>query len=331
MTVKTVAVLADEWGDLPWKKFQKNLYKLQHRIYKATKNGDNSSAKRLQSLLIGSKSAKLMALRQVFQLNRHKKILGIDGMGSFNFEQCLELSEQIFHMKEWKHRRLSKVFLFKDFGEKKSLGISTIRYRAMQYLIKYALDPVYEALASDSSYDFRPTYSTWEVQDKIFQNLKSSSKGYKKSILKLHIENCQNKVDHKKLLFFILLPGTAKKFIRSSLKYGILHENDKSLIRMPQESILSALLCNIALHGMENLNNECAYRSERQQKGLKGLRYANNMLYIVDEKENWKVLQKKIDRFQFSRGLRISKVKTTFSSSQDGADFLGWHFKVKAK
>nr|BDA98640.1 group II intron reverse transcriptase/maturase [Rhodomonas sp. NIES-1730] len=327
MTVKTVTVLADEWRDLPWKKFQKNLYKLQHRIYKATKNGDTSSVKRLQSLLIGSKGAKLLALRHI-SLNRDKKILGINDIGSFYLKQCLELSEQIFHMKEWKHKKLSKVSLFKDFGEKKCVGISNIKYRAMQYLIKYALEPVYKALASDGSYDFRPAYSTWEVQNKIFQNLKSSSKGYKKSILKLHIENCLNKIDHKKLLFFILLPGSAKKFIRSSLKYGILNENDKSLIRMPQESVLSALLYNIALHGIEDLNNECTYRSEQQRKGV---RYANNMLYIVDEKENWKVLLKKIDKFLFFRGLRISKVKTTFSSSQYGVDFLGWHFKVKAK
>jgi D-amino-acid dehydrogenase len=38
MTVKTPKVYAEEWDNLPWRKFQANLDRLQHRIYKAAKN-----------------------------------------------------------------------------------------------------------------------------------------------------------------------------------------------------------------------------------------------------------------------------------------------------
>ena len=154
MTVKENSTYADEWKNLPWKQFQKNLFRLQHRIYKAAKEKDYNSVKRLQSLLLGSKGSKYLAVREVTQ---HRP------------KNRFQLVNELNSMKEWKHRK----------GKQISQGIPNIRiFSAMQCLVKYALEPVYESYASDGSYEFRPK----DVQNFLFQNLKSNCNGYKKNI-----------------------------------------------------------------------------------------------------------------------------------------------------
>ncbi|NJL09232.1 MAG: hypothetical protein HC908_00375 [Calothrix sp. SM1_7_51] len=61
------------WKKLPWKKFQKNLFRLQCRIYKAARTGNRKLVLRLQKLILRSQSARMLAIRQVTQLNKGKK------------------------------------------------------------------------------------------------------------------------------------------------------------------------------------------------------------------------------------------------------------------
>jgi group II intron reverse transcriptase/maturase len=327
MTAKTLQFYADEWKTLPWKKFQKNLFRLQHRIYKAAKSEDKSTVKQLQSLLIGSKCSKYLAVRQVTQLNSGKKTCGVDGVSSLNPKQRIALTEDLKSMRVWKHQKLRRVFIPKANGKKRPLGIPTIRDRAMQCLIKYALEPVYEALASDGSYGFRPGHSTWDVQGRIFQNLKSNAHGYAKRILELDIEGCFDNINHEKLMSLVTLPGAATKFLWSALRAGVLRERETTKTGTPQGGVISPLLCNIALHGVEDLHNEWVYRSRWHQKGL---RYADDMIFILNEDESWNELFNKVKEFLMTRGLKPQEAKTRLVSSKEGFDFLGWHFKVKA-
>ena len=177
MTAKTIKICADEWKRLPWKQFQKNLFRLQHRIFQAAKCGDMNRVKKLQSLLLGSKSSKYLAVRQVTQLNTGKKTAGVDKIKLLNPKERLQLVADLDSMKEWKHRKLRRVFIPKPNGKLRPLGIPTIRDRAMQCLVKYALEPVYESQLPDGSYGFRPGHSSWDVQNRLFQNLKASANG----------------------------------------------------------------------------------------------------------------------------------------------------------
>nr|BDA98489.1 hypothetical protein [Proteomonas sp. NEIS-1375] len=328
MAAKTLKSYADEWKSLPWKQFQRVLFRLQHRIYKAEKKGDVNSVKRLQSLLIGSRCSKYLAVRQVTQLNTGKKTAGVDGISSLNPKERMLLAADLGSMKEWKHRKLRRVDIPKANDKRRPLSIPTIRDRAMQCLVKYALEPTYEAYASDGSYGFRPRHSTWEVQSRIFQNLNSNSNGYKKSILALDIESCFDEINHEKILSLVTLPNVAKRFLFSALKAGVLHERDNTQKGTPQGGIISPLLSNIALHGVEDLHNEWVYRSRWHQKGL---RYADDMIFILHEGECGETLLNKVKDFLQVRGLKAQEAKTRLVSSQDGFDFLGWHFKVKSK
>jgi group II intron reverse transcriptase/maturase len=327
MTVKDNNSYADEWKMLPWKSFQQNVFRLQHRIYKAAKVKDYNSVKRLQSLLIGSKSSKFLAVRQITQLNAGKKTAGIDGIRSLNPKDRLSLVNDLNNMSYWKHGKLRRVFIPKPNGKQRPLGIPNIKDRAMQCLIKYALEPVYESYASDGSYGFRPGHSTWDVQNRLFQNLKSNCNGHEKTILELDIEGCFDNINHNKLMELCTLPGVCKKFLQSALRAGVLNERDKTLVGTPQGGVISPLLCNIALHGIEDLNN-ARIRGQDYQRGF---RYADDMVFILQPGECADTLLKKVQDFLTTRGLKAEKSKTGIVSPLDGFDFLGWHFRVKPK
>jgi group II intron reverse transcriptase/maturase len=326
MTVKTIKDCAEEWKTLPWKEFVKVLFRLQHRIYKAAKRGDYNTVKKLQSLLLGSKCSKYLAVRQISQLNAGMKTAGVDRIKSLNPKQRLCLVTELDQMKNWTHQKLRRVYIPKSNGKQRPLGIPTIRDRAMQCLVKYALEPVYEAYASDGSYGFRPGHSTWDVQNRLFQNLRSNVKGYTKSILELDIKSCFDEINHQKLMSLVTLPGAARKFLRSALTAGVLKERDKTLRGTPQGGVISPLLCNIALHGVEDLHNEWAYRQWYQR----GLRYADDIVFILKPGESGDNLLTKVKEFLEERGLKVQDAKTQLVESTNGFDFLGWHFKVKA-
>ena len=83
------------WKNLPWKKFRKDLFRLQKRVFKAVSVGDKRKAKYLQKLILKSKAARYLAIRQVTQLNAGKKTAGVDGKASLTFEERFDLSDEL--------------------------------------------------------------------------------------------------------------------------------------------------------------------------------------------------------------------------------------------
>ena len=90
----------------------------------------------------------------------------------------------------------------------------------------------------------------------IFFNLKQPNTNYKKRILELDIEKCFDQINHNKLMNEIHLPIEMQRIIRYALKPGVLHEKFRTQEGTPQGRIISPLLCNIALHGIEDLWNQ---------------------------------------------------------------------------
>ena len=328
MTVKTILEYTDEWKQVPWTRFEKTLFRLQHRIYKSRLDNDLASVRRLQNLLLRSKSAKYLATRQVSQLNLGKKTTGVDGIQSLNpKERLLLVAELGDKFNSWKHQKLKRVFIPKADGRSRPLGIPTIKDRAMQCLLKYALEPVYEAIVSDRVLGFRPGHSTWDVQKFIYHNLNSSAKGYNKSIVELDIEKCFDNTDHDKLLSLIVLPSSGMKILRSALKAGVMSEFRISDEGTPEGGVISPLLSNIFLHGLEDLQNEKVTATKSLQRGF---RYADDVVFILKEGESQTKLMSEVVEFLRCRGLHINDTKTKTVSAFEGFDFLGWHFVVKA-
>lgn len=319
----------EDWKTLPWKKFQKDVFRLQYRIYKAQQNKNYKLVHNLQRLLFISRAGKFLAIRQVSQLNVDKKTAGTGGI-KLNEKERFQLFEDLKTLNNYKHSKLRRIWISKLKGEKRPLGIPTIKDRAIQCLVKYLLEPVYEAYASDGSLGFRPGRSIWDAQKKIFFNLRSNSNGYQKSIIELNIEKCFDKIDYDKLLNLIHLPIQIKRIIRSALKVGVLNDRVKTIEEMAKGGVISPLLCNIALHGIEDLHNEFKQNSKGEfLYTQRGIRYVDYMIFFIKTKENVVELRNKIDAFLKERGLNIKEVKTHLVQATNGFDFLDWRFEIK--
>jgi RNA-directed DNA polymerase len=333
----------EEWKKLPWRKLEITLFRLQHRLYEASKENNQKQCLKLQTSILKSACSRYLAIRQITQLNTGKKTAGIDGIKSLDPKQRMLLARKLENIKNWKHQKLKRVYIPKPNGNPSGnpLGIPTLEDRAMQCLIKYALEPVYEAYASKGSWGFRPGRSTQDVQKIISLNLNSRASGWTKSILKLDIEKCFDEMDHGKILELVILPKTAKHILRQALKAGVLGERSTTIEgTLPfarsatfassakakearEGGVISPLLCNIALHGIEDLANELdKYGAQR------GLRYADDMIFFLKPGEDSQYLKSKIEHFLSERGLRVNEAKTNLTLSTQGFDFLGWNFKV---
>ena len=147
---------SESWEFLPWKKFQVNLLRLQKRIFKAVRDEDKAKARRLQKLVLSSYAARMLAIRQVTQLNTGKKTAGIDGKKSLTFCERFQLESILKqYTKTWTHQGLQEIPIPKKDGTKRILKIPTMADRAWQCLVKYALEPTHEATFHARSYGFR--------------------------------------------------------------------------------------------------------------------------------------------------------------------------------
>jgi RNA-directed DNA polymerase len=127
---------SESWKTLPWKKFRRDLFRLQRRVYKAVQVGDKRKAKSLQKLILKSTAARLLAIRQVSQLNTGKKTAGIDGKKSLTFKERFELNELLkASVSKWKHQGLREIPIPKKDGTIRMLKIPTIADRAYQCLV----------------------------------------------------------------------------------------------------------------------------------------------------------------------------------------------------
>jgi group II intron reverse transcriptase/maturase len=323
----------DKWKSIPWRKLRKTVFRLQVRIFKAQKNGNTRLVRKLQKLLLSSKAAKLLAIRQVTQLNTGRKTAGVDGKKALEPSQRLTLYEVLAkNWKQWKHQPLRRVYIPKADGTKRGLGIPTISDRAYQCLLKYALEPAAEAWFNARSYGFRPGRGCQDVQRQVFNNLNGgSAKGISKRILELDIEKCFDKIDHKFLMQSVQLPKAAKNGLFRAIKAGVRGEFSSSESGTPQGGVISPLLANIVLHGLENVGEEVRYKkiSHRQIDTIKGLRYADDVVFFLKPEDDPEILRRRIDNFLEIRGLKVKEAKTKVVHSTDGFDFLGWNFAVK--
>lgn len=301
------------WQRLPWNKFRKNLFRLQQRIFKAVREGDTAKVKNLQKLVLKSTSAKLMATRQITQLNKGKKTAGVDGVKSLNFSQRFQILFQLNDVRKWKPRELLRIPIPKKNGKVRILSVPTIIDRIWQCLIKFSLEPAHEATFHATSYGFRTGRSAHDAQKMVFQNLNSRVKGMEKKIIELDIKKCFDRISHESIMSQLIAPSGIKQGIFRSLKAGVFPEFPEQ--GCPQGGVFSPLLANIALNGIERIHTS--------------IRYADDMVLFLKEKDDGEKILQKVKNFLAKRGMEMNQEKTKITPATDGFNFLGWHFKVQ--
>ena len=308
-----------------------------HRVYKAVQVGDKRKARLLQKLILKSTSARFLAIRQVSQLNAGKKTAGIDGKKSLTSSERFYLEEWLrVNSGNWKHQGLREIPIPKKDGTTRMLKIPTIADRAWQCLAKYALEPAHEATFHARSYGFRTGRSAHDAQKYIFNNLKSDANGTGKRVIELDIEKCFDRINHSAIMDELTAPKGLKLGIFRCLKAGVNPEFPEQ--GTPQGGVVSPLLANIALNGIESIHRY-HYNYKRggkiNDKTLNksivepSVRYADDMVIILRPEDDATEILERISEFLRKRGMNVSQKKTKVTAATDGFDFLGWHFKVQ--
>ncbi len=314
------------WKNLPWKKFRRDLFRLQRRVFKAVSVGDKHKAKYLQKLILKSKAARYLAIRQVTQLNAGKKTAGVDGKASLTFGERFTLSEELkANVNTWKHNKLREIPIPKKDGTKRMLKVPTIADRAWQCLAKYALEPAHEATFHARSYGFRTGRSAHDAQKILFANLQNKKHGIDKRVIELDIEKCFDRINHSSIMEQLIAPLGIKTGIFRCLKSGVNPGFPEK--GTPQGGVVSPLLANIALNGIESIYK---YKNAGGIIIEPSIRYADDMVIILQPQQDAEEILKRISQFLAERGLKVSEKKTKLTATTDGFDFLGWHFKVQS-
>jgi group II intron reverse transcriptase/maturase len=310
----TTISYSELWKNLPWKKFRRNLFRLQCRVYKAISVGDMRKVRSLQKLILKSQAARFIAIRQVTQLNTGKKTAGIDGKNSLDFEERFKLNNKLSsNVNTWKHQGLREIPIPKKDGSTRILKVPTIADRTWQCLAKFALEPAHEATFNARSYGFRTGRSAHDAQKILFLNLGSNKNGINKRVIELDIEKCFDRINHTCIMDSLIAPQGLKLGIWRCLKSGTNVGFPEQ--GTPQGGVVSPLLANIALNGIEDIHNS--------------VRYADDMVFILKPEDDADNILSKIKDFLVTRGLNISERKTKITASTDGFSFLGWQFKVQ--
>jgi RNA-directed DNA polymerase len=316
-----------DWNAIDWRKVHKSVSNLRRRIFRASKEGDHRKVRSLQKLVLRSYANALLSVRRVTQINAGRNTPGVDMLVVKTPKARSELVDQMRSYQPWKASPARRVYIPKANGKKmRPLGIPTVTDRVMQAIVKNALEPYWEARFEPASYGFRPGRSCHDAIAKIFNIARPNKR--KKWVLDADIEGAFDSISHERVLEAIG-PFPARELIRRWLKagymeMGTLHQSEAGV---PQGGIISPLLMNIALDGMEQALG-VRYDRRGQIKGSRALvRYADDWVVFCESEQDAQAARLQAKEWLRKRGLCLSEEKTRVVHLTEGFDFLGFNIR----
>ena len=276
--------------------------------------------------MLRSYSNRLTSVRRVTQQNKGKKTAGVDKVLVKTPAARGRFVDDVSIYRPWQAHPAKRVYLPKANGKQRPLGIPVMRDRALQAMVKNALEPEWEARFEGTSYGFRPGRSTQDAAAQIFTIACGSTK--RRWVLDADIKGAFDTINHDHLLQTIgQAPG--RELIRQWLKagymeLGTLYTTDAGT---PQGGVISPLLANIALHGMEKVLGI----TPENRTSPRLVRYADDFVVLCHTQNDAVKARECLTAWLATRGLTFSEDKTRIVHLTEGFDFLGWnvrHYRV---
>lgn len=324
------------WENINWKEARNYVKKLQRKIARAKINDDKDEIIKTSRTLVNSFYGRAIAVKRVTS-NKGKNTAGIDGE---IWETPERKYKAIFELKKkgYKASPLKRVYIDKSNGKKRPLGIPTMKDRAMQMLYRLALDPQHEVSSDLASFGFRPYRSAQDAIEQIFTILARSNGP--RWIIEGDIKGCFDNIDHNWLLENIPMDKTIlKEFLKSGLIFN--DEWFETEMGTPQGGIISPILANYALDGLEELLRNKYYPTTRTfisyskkekikvriNPKVRLVRYADDFIITAENKEIAEDILETIKPWLKERGLELSEEKTLITHIRTGFDFLGFNIR----
>jgi len=267
-----------------------------------------------------------VSVRRVAQINAGKNTPGVDKLVIKTPAARGRMVDALAHYNLWKAKPARRVYIPKANNKRRPLGIPVVVDRCLQSMVKNALEPAWEGRFEGTSYGFRPGRDCHDAIEKIY-GLARPNKA-KKWILDADIRGAFDNISHEYLLKTIgAFP--AREIIKQWLKAGYVEEEMFHATERgtPQGGVVSPLLANIALHGMEEaIGVKYDYRGQIIGKRAV-VRYADDFVCFCETKQDAEQVQKILVEWLKERGLTLSEEKTRIVHLTEGFDFLGFNIR----
>ena len=324
------------WDAIRWRTHEGNVRRLRQRIFKATQDGNLAKVRNLQKLLLNSWSNSLVSVRQATQRNAGRSTAGVDGEVALTSPSRMALAVQVHSQRRtWRPLPVRRVHIPKAGNPKKlrPLGIPVIADRCHQGRVRNGLEAEWEARFEPKSYGFRPGRSCQDAMQAIHLTCKGQ-RAKRVWALDADLAAAFDRIDHDRLLE-ALGSFPARDMIRDWLKAGVF-EAGKGFAPTeegtPQGGVISPLLLNVALHGLEEAAG-VRYITSGKHAGetVSGcpvvVRYADDLVALCHSQEPARQDQAQLAEWLAPRGLTFNLEKTTIVSLGKGFDFLGFNVR----
>ena len=288
----------------------------------------------LQKLMLRSWHNTLVSVRQVTQRNTGRKTAGIDGLVALTSQARAEMAVRV-HATRGSHQPspVRRVYIPKasDKAKMRPLGIPVILDRCHQARVRNALEPEWEARFEPRSYGFRPGRGCHDAIGSLFNTLRGKAK--RVWILDADLAGAFDKIDHEHLLNAI--GGfPARGMIAGWLRAGIFEAGkgySPTEEGTPQGGVISPLLLNIALHGLEEAAG-VRYRTGSHAREFKAgspalTRYADDLVVCCHSRQDAEQVKARLAEWLEPRGLAFNEAKTRIVPVTEGFDFLGFNLR----
>ncbi|WP_371786873.1 group II intron reverse transcriptase/maturase [Streptosporangium subroseum] len=312
---------------------RKNVWRLRQRIFKAARAGDLKRVRNLQKLMLRSHSNTLLSVERVTELNAGRRTAGVDGEVALTDEARTELIARVQRAAgSWRPLPVRRVYIPKAGAtiKRRPLGIPVIFDRVLQARTKNALEAEWEARFEPRSYGFRPGRGCHDAIEAIFNTL--SGKNAKRLwILDADLTAAFDRIDHQQLLA-ALDSFPARDMVEGWLRAGVIEAGAgfaPTEEGTPQGGVISPVLMNVALHGLEEAAG-VRYYTHGSEAGwtVDGApvlcRYADDFIVACHSQQQATTVKAQLSQWLTIRGLALNEDKTAIVHASQGFDFLGF-------